>query len=191
MYATYLTHSDTSTYVNPAGSTVPRTRTSTDALGRVTSVKHYSNDDSSSDSGHVTAYEYDARGYRTKVTDPAGNAWTYTYDARGRMTSTTDPDVGKTDTGYDDADRPNKVTDAKSRTTYTEYDELSRIRYIREGSATATPVKSFTYDTLPGALGQPVAATRHTTNGDYTNRVPATTPNTGPPAARRSSRPTR
>ncbi|MDQ0780131.1 RHS repeat-associated protein [Streptomyces aurantiacus] len=170
-YATYTTHSDTSTYVNPAGSTAPRTRTYSDALGRVTSIRHYSNDDSSSDNGRVTAYEYDARGNRSKVTDPAGNAWTYTYDARGRMTSTTDPDVGKTDTGYDDADRPTKVTDAKSRTTYTEYDELNRIKYIREGSATATPARSFTYDGLPGALGQPVASTRHTTNGDYINRV--------------------
>ncbi|MEU9185129.1 polymorphic toxin-type HINT domain-containing protein [Streptomyces sp. NPDC048484] len=170
-YATYTTYSDTSTYVNPAGSTAPRTRTYNDALGRVTSIRHYSNDDSGSDSGRVTAYEYDARGKQSKVTDPAGNAWTYTYDARGRVTSTTDPDVGKTDTGYDEADRPIKVTDAKSRTTYTEYDELSRIKYIREGSATATPAKSFTYDTLPGALGQPVASTRHTTGGDYINRV--------------------
>ncbi|MFD3311052.1 polymorphic toxin-type HINT domain-containing protein [Streptomyces sp. NPDC058694] len=170
-YATYTTYSDTSTYVNPAGSTVPRTRTYTDALGRITSIRHYSNDDSGSSDGRVTAYEYDARGQRTKVTDPAGNAWTYAYDARGRVTSTTDPDVGRTDTGYDDADRPTKVTDAKSRTTHTEYDELGRIKYIREGSATATPAKSFTYDTLPGALGQPVASTRHTTSGDYVNRV--------------------
>ncbi|MDQ0950123.1 RHS repeat-associated protein [Streptomyces phaeochromogenes] len=170
-HATYTTYSDTSTYVNPAGSTVPRTRTHTDALGRVTSIRHYSNDDSSSDDGRVTAYEYDARGQRTKVTDAAGNAWTYAYDARGRVTSTTDPDVGRTDTGYDDADRPTKVTDAKSRTTHTEYDELGRIKYIREGSATATPAKSFTYDTLPGALGQPVASTQHTANGDYVNRV--------------------
>ncbi|MDQ1026633.1 RHS repeat-associated protein [Streptomyces umbrinus] len=170
-HATYTTYSDTSTYVNPAGSTVPRTRTHTDALGRVTSIRHYSNDDSGSDDGRVTAYEYDARGQRTKVTDAAGNAWTYAYDARGRLTSTTDPDVGRTDTGYDDADRPTKVTDAKSRTTHTEYDELGRIKYIREGSATATPAKSFTYDTLPGALGQPVASTRHTASGDYVNRV--------------------
>ncbi|MFD9190656.1 polymorphic toxin-type HINT domain-containing protein [Streptomyces phaeochromogenes] len=170
-YATYTTYSDTSTYVNPAGSTVPRTRTYTDALGRVTSIRYYSNDDSGSSDGRVTAYEYDARGQRTKVTDVAGNAWTYAYDARGRVTSTTDPDVGRTDTGYDDADRPTKVTDAKSRTTHTEYDELGRIKYIREGSATATPAKSFTYDTLPGALGQPVASTRHTASGDYVNRV--------------------
>lgn len=170
VYATYTTFSDTSTYVDPAGSTAPRTRTFTDALGRVTSIRHYKDAASTSD-GRTTTYEYDARGNRSKVTDPAGNAWTYTYDARARVTSTTDPDTGRTETGYDDADRPVKVTDAKSRTTYTEYDELGRVRYVREGSETATPVKEFTYDTLSGALGQPVASIRHTPNGDYVNRV--------------------
>jgi YD repeat-containing protein len=163
----------------------PRTRTYTDALGRVTSIRHYSKDDSSSDDGRVTAYEYDARGNRSKVTDPAGNAWTYTYDARGRVTSTTDPDVGRTDTGYDDADRPNKVTDAKSRTTHTEYDELGRIKYIREGSATATPpsrspttrCRARSASPSPRS-GTPRAATTSTVS-------PATTPTTGPRAARR------
>lgn len=87
------------------------------------------------------------------------------------MTSTTDPDTGRTETWYDDADRPVKVSDAKSRTTYTEYDELGRVTLVREGSATAAPVKSFTYDSLPGALGQPVASTRHTSGGDYISRV--------------------
>ncbi|MFJ7015712.1 polymorphic toxin-type HINT domain-containing protein [Streptomyces albogriseolus] len=169
-YATYTYYSDTSTYVDPAGSTVPRTRTFTDALGRVTSVRHYKDDGSTSE-GRATSYEYDARGYRTKVTDPAGNAWTYTYDARGRVTSVTDPDTGETKTWYDEADRPQKVTDAESRTTYTEYDELGRVEFVREGSATAVPVKEFTYDSLPGALGQPVASIRRTLNGDYTDRV--------------------
>ena len=101
----------------------------------------------------------------------SSNVWTSVYDARGRVTSTTDPDVGRTDTWYDAADRPNKVTDSKSRTTYTEYDELNRVKYVREGSATAAPIKSFTYDSLPGALGQPVASTRHTPGGDYISSV--------------------
>ena len=170
-YATYTTHYDTSTYVNPAGSTTPRTRTYTDALGRTTSVHHYSQDVPSSGTGRATVYEYDSRGNRSKVTDPAGNAWSYTYDARGRVTSATDPDTGKTDTSYDDADRPSKVTTSRSQTTYTEYDVLGRITKIREGSETATPAKEFTYDTLPGALGQPVASIRHTANGDYINRI--------------------
>lgn len=162
-------YGDTSTYVDPVGSTSPRTRTFTDALGRVTSIVHHKDD--STTAGRTTTYGYDDRGLRTSVTDPAGNKWTYKYDARGRVTSTTDPDVGKTDTWYDEADRPYKVTDAEQRTTYTEYDELGRTKFVREGSQTSNPVKSFTYDSLSGALGQPVASTRHTVNGDYISRV--------------------
>ncbi|MFJ7078205.1 polymorphic toxin-type HINT domain-containing protein [Streptomyces sp. NPDC098781] len=178
-YVSYTFHDDTSAFTDPVGSTAPQTRTYTDALGRVTAIRHYKDNvatanwdpATSENSGRKTTYEYDARGYRTKVTDPAGNTWMYTYDARGRVTSTTDPDTGKTETSYDGADRPVKVTDAKSRTTYTEYDELDRVTFVREGSATAAPVKSFTYDSLPGALGQPVTSTRHTSGGDYINRV--------------------
>ncbi|MDG5803256.1 polymorphic toxin-type HINT domain-containing protein [Streptomyces ossamyceticus] len=169
VHTTKTEYGDTSTYVDPAGSTSPRTRTHTDALGRVSSIVHYKDD--STTAGRTTTYGYDARGKRTSVTDPAGNEWTYTYDARGRVTSTTDPDVGKTETWYDEADRPYKVTDAKQRTTYTEYDELGRIKFVRENSESGTPIKSFTYDSLPGALGQPVASTRHSTNGDYISRV--------------------
>lgn len=169
----YTAYSDNSTYVDPAGSTTPRTRTFTDTLGRVTSIRHMKEDYKAGDTeaGRTTTYTYDARGYRDSVKDPAGNTWTYTYDARGRVKSTTDPDVGKTDTLYDAADRPNKVTDAENRTTFTQYDELGRVTYVREGSATADPVKSFSYDSLPGALGQPVKSARHTSQGDYSSRV--------------------
>lgn len=170
-YATYTSYSDTSTYVNPVGSTVPRTRTYYDALGRVTSVKHYSQDDSESDIGRTTTYEYDARGNRNKITDPAGNVWSYVHDARGRVTSATDPDTGTTETWYDAADRPNRVRSARGQETFTEYDLLDRALNVREGSATATPVKVFTYDEASGGIGQPASSKRHTDNGDYENRV--------------------
>lgn len=170
-YATYTSYSDTSTYVNPVGSTAPRTRTYYDAFGRVTSVKHYSQDDSESDIGRTTTYEYDARGNRNKVTDPAGNVWSYVHDARGRVTSATDPDTGTTDTWYDAADRPNRVRNARGQEAFTEYDLLDRVLNVREGSATATPVKVFTYDEASGGIGQPASSKRHTDNGDYENRV--------------------
>ncbi|WP_436845726.1 polymorphic toxin-type HINT domain-containing protein [Streptomyces shenzhenensis] len=170
-YATYTTYSDTSTYVNPAGPTAPRTRTYYDALGRVTSIKHYSQDESSSATGRTTTYEYDDRGNQSKITDPAGNVWTYSHDARGRVTSATDPDTGTTETWYDEADRPNHVKNARGQETFTEYDPLGRLRYVRQGSATASPTKEFTYDDLPGGLGKPIASIRHTADGDYTNRV--------------------
>ncbi|MFD8049576.1 polymorphic toxin-type HINT domain-containing protein [Streptomyces chartreusis] len=170
-YATYTSYSDTSTYVNPVGSTAPRTRTYYDALGRVTSVKHYSQDDSESDIGRTTTYEYDARGNRNKITDPAGNVWSYVHDARGRVTSATDPDTGTTETWYDAADRPNHVRSARGQETFTEYDLLDRALNVREGSATATPIKVFTYDEASGGIGQPASSKRHTDNGDYENRV--------------------
>ncbi|MDL2081365.1 polymorphic toxin-type HINT domain-containing protein [Streptomyces sp. GXMU-J15] len=170
-YATYTSYSDTSTWVNPPGSTTPTTRTYFDALGRVTSIKHYSKESSSATEGRTTTYDYDARGHLDTVTDPAGNKWTYTYDARGRVTSTTDPDIGRTDTWYDDADRPNRVKNAREQETFTEYDLLGRIVKVRRGSATATPEKEYTYDTAPGGIGQPLASIRHTDTGDYINRV--------------------
>nr|WP_210578288.1 RHS repeat-associated core domain-containing protein [Streptomyces sp. GESEQ-4] len=168
-YAAFTYYGDTSTLVDPAGSTAPRTRTIYDALGRVTSVKHLSK--TSGETGRTTTYGYDARGYRTKVTDPAGNAWSYVYDARGRVTSSTDPDTGTTDTWYDEADRPNRVKNARQQEQFTEYDVLGRVRYVREGSATSTPVKEFTYDDLPGGIGMPTESKRHTADGDYINRV--------------------
>ncbi|CCK29320.1 extracellular RHS repeat protein [Streptomyces davaonensis JCM 4913] len=168
-YASFTTHSEIYTESDPPGSTTPKTRTYFDALGRVTSVKHYSR--SSGDTGRTTAYEYDARGYHNKVTDPAGNIWSYIYDTRGRVSSATDPDTGKTETSYDEADRPNHTTDALQQETFTEYDLLGRVRYVRQGSATASPVKSYTYDDASGGLGKPTSSVRHTADGDYVNRV--------------------
>nr|WP_202425929.1 polymorphic toxin-type HINT domain-containing protein [Streptomyces sp. HUCO-GS316] len=170
-YQTATAHGQLSTTVNPPGSTAPRTRTYFDALGRVTSVIHFSQDAYTSTTGRTTSYEYDARGYRTKVTDPAGNKWSYAYDARGRVTSATDPDTGTTETWYDAADRPNHVKNARQQETFTEYDVLGRVRYVRPNSATATPVKEYKYDEAPGGIGQISESIRHTDTGDYINRV--------------------
>ncbi|MGV9277616.1 RHS repeat-associated core domain-containing protein [Streptomyces griseosporeus] len=170
-YATITKYEFGSTYVNPAGSTAPRVRTNYDALGRVTSVTHYAQEDPSSGTGRTTKYEYDGRGYRYRVTDPAGNVWSYIYDARGRVTSATDPDTGTTSTWYDTADRPNRVHNAREQETFTEYDLLGRVKAVREGSATATPTKEFYYDTATGGIGQPASSKRHTDTGDYISRV--------------------
>ncbi|MGW7254132.1 polymorphic toxin-type HINT domain-containing protein [Streptomyces sp. NPDC054834] len=170
-YATYTSYGFDSTQVDPPGSTSPTTSTYYDALGRVTSVKHYTKEASASTVGRTTTYGYDARGNRSKVTDPAGDDWTYTYDARGRVTSATDPDTGTTNTWYDAADRPNHVKNARQQETFTEYDLLGRVRYVRQGSATATPVKEYTYDDAAGGIGKPGSSTSHTDNGDYITRV--------------------
>ncbi|MBT2487693.1 hypothetical protein J7E96_03905 [Streptomyces sp. ISL-96] len=163
------THGDTTTYVRPAGVTQPATKTYTDALGRVTKILHYTNTGSSL--SRATSYDYDARGNRNKITDPAGNVWSFVHDARRRVVSSTDPDTGSTTTGYDAADRVTSVTDPVRGSVYSSYDVLSRVTAVREGSPTSAPVKEFTYDTLPAALGLPVASIRHDASGDYVNRV--------------------
>ncbi|WP_404817577.1 polymorphic toxin-type HINT domain-containing protein [Streptomyces resistomycificus] len=170
-YATFRYYDAVSSTVNPPGSTAPKTRTYVDALGRVTSIKHFTQDASTSIAGRTTTYGYDARGNRDKVTDPAGNVWSYTFDTRGRQTSATDPDTGTTGTWYDAADRPNRVKNARQQEIFTEYDVLGRVRYVRQGSATATPVKEYTYDDAPGGIGQPYQSIRHTDTGDYVNQV--------------------
>ncbi|TVZ83701.1 RHS repeat domain-containing protein [Streptomyces sp. BK340] len=182
-YATYTDHNFTSTWVNPPGSTTPTTLTSFDALGRVTSVKHYSTGSSTAEAGRSTRYAYDARGNRSTVTDPAGNVWSYTYDARGRLTSATDPDTGTTRTWYDDADRPNRTRNGRLQETFTEYDPLGRVRFVREGSATSTPVREYTYDDAPGGIGKLAGSIRHTDSGDYVNRVTGYDANYNPTGA--------
>ncbi|CAM5388687.1 polymorphic toxin-type HINT domain-containing protein [Streptomyces griseorubiginosus] len=168
-YANYTSYGRSSTFVDPAGSTLPKTWTAYDALGRPTMLKHYTQ--GNSNEGRLTTYDYDARGNRSKVTDPAGNEWLYTYDARGRVTSATDPDTGTTDTWYDSADRANHVRSDLGLHTYTEYDILGRVLKVRQGSTTATPVKEYTYDDAPGGIGQPLSSKRHTDTGDYVSRV--------------------
>ncbi|MFF4245404.1 polymorphic toxin-type HINT domain-containing protein [Streptomyces sp. NPDC001822] len=167
-HSSVVKYGDTTVFTDPAGSTTPSTKSFTDALGRVTAIQHYT---AGTNEWRTTRYEYDARGDRTKVTDPAGNVWTSTFDTRGRLKESTDPDTGDASFTYDDADRKISSTNkALKKTTFTTYDKLDRPLAIREGSATATPVKEFTYD-LPGAVGLPAASIRHTAGGDYISRV--------------------
>ncbi|MFB7512941.1 polymorphic toxin-type HINT domain-containing protein [Streptomyces sp. NPDC056144] len=160
------TYGDTTTTVDTVGASTPKTITVTDALGRVTELRH----DVASGNYRSTKYGYDKRGNRETVTDPAGNTWKYTFDARGRVTSVKDPDTGLTKTQYDNADRPTAVTDALNQTTYTTYDVLGRVTAVHEGSKLEAPVKAYTYD-MTGALGLPWESKRHTATGDYITKV--------------------
>ncbi|MFE7927532.1 DddA-like double-stranded DNA deaminase toxin [Streptomyces sp. NPDC057456] len=170
-YASFKFYDAVSTTVNPPGSTSPRTTTYFDALGRVTSIRYFTQDAQTATAGRTTTYGYDARGNRNTVTDPAGNVWSSVYDARGRLKSATDPDTGTTEMEYDDADRLNHTKNGRSQETFTEYDPLGRVRYVRYGSATASPVKEYTYDTAAGGIGMPAQSIRHNADGDYISRV--------------------
>ncbi|MCX5613492.1 polymorphic toxin-type HINT domain-containing protein [Streptomyces sp. NBC_00047] len=170
--------------MSPTGATpLPGSRavkTTTDALNRTTLVEHYT----STAAGDVnpslvdnpattkTRYEYDVRGKLAKVTDPANNNWTYAYDARGRMTSSTDPDMGTSTFTYNNLDQQTSTTNVYGYAQHTKYDVLGRKTELRNDNPTnGWLVASWTYDTLPGAKGQPVSATRNWGAGSYVSEV--------------------
>ncbi|RSS83958.1 ricin-type beta-trefoil lectin domain protein [Streptomyces sp. WAC06614] len=154
-------------------------RTTTDVMGRTTQIHHYRTTDltpqkitaPTSDDANVTSYTYDIRGKLVKVTDPALNTWTYTYDARGRKTASSDPDMGDASFGYDNLDRLVWAKDSAGRTQYTTYDVLGRTTALRDDAADGPLVAAFTFDTLPGAKGKPVASTRYYDGKAYTSEV--------------------
>ncbi|MGV5039029.1 ricin-type beta-trefoil lectin domain protein, partial [Streptomyces sp. NRAIS4] len=168
---TYDYGDDYTKVIHPAGSA--STRTYTDALGRAVRIDHYT--DASQTSYTSTRYTYDTRGNRIAAKDTAGNTWSWTYDARGRQTTAVDPDTGTTTTTYDDLDRPVTTTTGKTTadetTVWTGYDALGRISEQRLGSDTGTRLTSYTYDSLPDSLGQPVSSTRYTDGKAYTTAV--------------------
>lgn len=149
------------------GSTAAKTWT--DVLGRTTRIQHYTTPNLSDWTN--TRYQYGPRGNLKKVTDQDGNAWTYTYDSRNQRVTSTDPDVGHSSFTYDDLGRQVTATDSKGHTRYTAYDVLGRKKAVHEDSSTGELVASWTYDTLPGAKGQPVSATRYTDGAAYTSEI--------------------
>ncbi|WEH28921.1 polymorphic toxin-type HINT domain-containing protein [Streptomyces sp. AM 3-1-1] len=168
-YATYTTYGDNYTKVDAPGSTTPVTDTYTDVLGRTTSIRQYVN--AAATAKRLTGYEYDARGNLSHITAPDGTEWTYTYNALGQLKSQADPDSGDSRFEYDDAGRQTKATDTLGRATSTDYDVLGRITKVWEGDKTGDPVKEYTYDTLPGALGLPVSSTLHDGTSKYVSSV--------------------
>ncbi|MFE3553261.1 ricin-type beta-trefoil lectin domain protein [Streptomyces sp. NPDC059193] len=151
-------------------------KTSTDALNRTTMVEHYTSTAATDVDPSVannpattkTRYEYDARGKLAKVTDPAGNNWTYAYDTRGRMTSSTDPDMGSSTFAYNNLDQQITATNVYGLAQHTKYDALGRKTELRnDNPTTGWLVATWTYDTLPGAKGQPVSATRNWGEGRF------------------------
>ncbi|MCX4632729.1 ricin-type beta-trefoil lectin domain protein [Streptomyces sp. NBC_01443] len=169
--------------MSPTGATpLPGSRavkTTTDALNRTTAVEHYTSTATSdvdpaldpNPAANKTSYSYDVRGNLAKVTDPSNNNWTYAYDARGRMTSSTDPDMGTSTFTYNNLDQQTSTTNVYNLARHTKYDVLGRKTELRNDSDTGPLVASWTYDTLPGAKGQPVSATRNWGAGSYTSEV--------------------
>ncbi len=93
-----------------------------------------------------TAYQYDAFGSVTRVTDPAGNVTLMSYDRRGRKETMADPDMGSWNYGYDSLGELMRQTDAKGQPPQTVlYDPLGRIQSRTTPEGTST----WTYDSAP------------------------------------------
>ncbi|HEY3357011.1 MAG TPA: FG-GAP-like repeat-containing protein, partial [Polyangia bacterium] len=100
----------------------------------------------------TTTYRFDARGYPSGITDPAGNVSSFVYDSLGRRGQVTDPDAGATTYEYDAVGRVTATNDAKGQRTTFGYDALSRrtSKTTLAGTAQAVTV-SWTYDEVqPG-----------------------------------------
>lgn len=94
---------------------------------------------------YTTTYEYDSRGWLTKVTDPLNGAATMTYDSAGNLTEQTDPIGRTTRYEYDLAGRRTRIIYADGADEAYTYDRsgllLSAkdpsgavVRYAYEGS---------------------------------------------------------
>ncbi|MFJ7207395.1 ricin-type beta-trefoil lectin domain protein [Streptomyces sp. NPDC098789] len=145
------------------------TKTATDALGRTALVQYATSTDLTT--WNTTSYSYDTRNKLAKVTDPAGNNWSYTYDARGRMTASNDPDMGSSEFGYNNLDQQIWAKDSAGRAQYTTYDVLGRKTETRDDAADGPLVASWSFDSLPGAKGQPVTSTRYYDGKPFTSEV--------------------
>ncbi|MFE5557007.1 ricin-type beta-trefoil lectin domain protein [Streptomyces sp. NPDC056544] len=139
-------------------------KTTIDALGRTVKSQHALTT-SSPMTWRDTTYGYDVRGNLAKVTDAASNSWTYTYDARGNQKTAVDPDLGAAEFLYDNLDQVTSSRDATGRLQHFKYDALGRKVAQRNDAADGRLVATWTFDTLPGGKGQPVAATRLDENG--------------------------
>ncbi|MEU3499268.1 RHS repeat-associated core domain-containing protein [Streptomyces hundungensis] len=153
---------DTTTVVPPQGGVA--STTVTDALGRKTELKEYT--DAARTHSQSTTYSYNKLGRLAEVTDPSGAKWTYVYDVRGRQIQTDDPDKGTVKTTFDQGDRATDVTDARGITLHTDYDALGRKTALKNGT---TVLSSWAYDSV--AKGQLAKATRYVDGQAYETAI--------------------
>ncbi|MEU7063114.1 RHS repeat-associated core domain-containing protein [Streptomyces sp. NPDC046161] len=141
-----------------------------DGQGRKTELRFFRSD-SPTGAYDTTRYTYERRGQLEKVVNEAGDTWSFEYDIRGRQTKVTDPEKGTVTKAYGKGDRLESTTDSRGRTIAYEYDVLGRTTATHEGSLTGPKLTDAVYDTLPGAVGLPVSATRYVNGNAYTQAV--------------------
>ncbi|MFC4072461.1 RHS repeat domain-containing protein [Actinoplanes subglobosus] len=147
----------------PAGGTT--TSTVSDARGRTVELRQKSG----TSTWVSTKYEFDARGYRTRIVDDKLNDWVYTYDVRGRQTKADDPDRGVTTFTYDNAGNVATSTDARGEKIAYHYDALNRKRAAYDDEVGGVLRAQWIYDTV--ALGQLSQSTRFMGSVGYQVKV--------------------
>jgi YD repeat-containing protein len=96
-----------------------------------------------------TAYEYDANGNRTKVTDPLSQSTLSAYDALNRLIKLTDPGTGITRLAWDGQDRLTQVSDPRNLVTAYTVDGLGNRTQQQSPDSGST---SSTYDAAGNEL---------------------------------------
>lgn len=154
--------------------------------------------------GHVTRYDYDARGNlvgvtdaeggrtehtyaangdRVQMRDPNANVTRFTYDAYGNLETTTNALAGKTTANWNVRGLPTAVTDPLNRTTQFEYDTLNRMTRKLDASGNTEPkrgIRRFTYDAIGNKLTETDEENRTTAwTYDKENRVKSITDSLG------------
>ena len=98
-----------------------------------------------------TAYEYDARGLVTQVTDALGNTTQYAYDANGRLTATTDSLGYQDKTTYNSVGQVIQQENPLGDTTRYSYDKEGHLVRQVDGEGDA---QVFRYDRAGNLLSR-------------------------------------
>ena len=141
--------------------------TSTDPLGRVTSMAYNAKGQMTSMTdarGKVSTFEFNVQGDLVKATDPLGKFVTYEYDLSGRLNKTTDALGNSTTYGYNTARQLDKVTDPLGGQTTRTFDSRRNVASI--ANALGNVVESYQYDQR-NRLTQTTDANGLTTRIDY------------------------
>ncbi|CAG1009368.1 Protein RhsD [Anaerolineales bacterium] len=135
----------TTAVTDPNGSKISRT---TDGIGRLVSVKEYSN---STTLYATTLYSYDAGDRLVLVTDAKGTQSEIEYDWLGRKTAMQDPDMGEWSYTYNALGNLTQQTDARSVVLKFEYDALGRLLNKKNGDNSL--ISQNVYSASAGSIG--------------------------------------
>ncbi|NJP44756.1 polymorphic toxin-type HINT domain-containing protein [Actinacidiphila epipremni] len=191
---TTVYNGDTTTVIPPDGGTVKST--TTDPLGRTTSVASYSTPPTlskpadtftgiwsiSGGTSNAITYGYDGHGNQDTVAS-GGSTWSTTYDLLGRAISKSDPDAGTSTMVYDDNGNLTQTTDARGKSVSFVYDALNRktSQYAAplNAQASANQTASWVYDNDNGVANVTNAIGKLTTETSYSGGAAYVTQQTG------------